>query len=297
MIPSNGTYLFILSYPLNIMLTSNYTQDVNKGGRFILSVNELPTPEHLNIRIPPAWTNVLVDPDPRARILATGVDAAGRKTRIYAAWHSAEAKAGKFERVRTLLTEWEDIRTQIESDINDQNNYEAALVALLIYETGIRPGSTADTLAKVQAYGATTLQLRHVKPSPRGVRLQFIGKKGVSQNILVTNNYLVDTMMHRKDSTPQWSASLFDISAGQLRQYFATLGSGQYTPKDFRTACGTHLALTLIGDRKRFPVSQTKRKRIINKVLDQVARKLGNTRSVSRSAYVDPKIVEAFMNA
>ena len=283
------------------MLTTKFTQKINKAGRWILSVNGRKTPPSLNVRIPPAWTDVLVDPDPDARILATGVDLAGRKTKLYAAWHHAESKGSKFERIRALLTEWEDIRTQIEADLNrrdiSEKHRECALIALLTYDTGIRPGSNTDTLAQVKAYGATTLQLRHVKPCQRGVRLQFVGKKGVRQNILVTNPYLVRVFMKRKRATTAWTTPLFTYSASSLRDYFKTLGSGEYSPKDFRTACGTHLALELIGNRQRFPKSQTRRKQIINNVLDKVARKLGNTRAVSRSAYVDPVVVEQFMNA
>lgn len=237
------------------------------------------------------WTDVMVDEELGAKLIATGVDAAGRKTRLYSPEHHAQAKGEKFERVRALLTEWEDIRTQIEGEINDTGR-EEALVAHLIYCTGMRPGSTADTLAKVQAYGATTLQLRHVKPCSRGVRLKFIGKKGVQQNVLVTDPHLVRVMLGRKAATTAYTTPLFRCSAGKLNAYIATLGSGEYTAKDFRTARGTSLALELLGKRKRLPVSTTKRKKYLNGILDRVAAQLGNTRAVSRNSYVDPAILE-----
>lgn len=243
------------------------------------------------------WVDVHIDPDPDAIVIATGIDVAGRKIRLYSPEHHAQAKAGKFERVRSLLIEWEDIRTQIEGDINESTTLrtrEAALVAYLIYETGVRPGSETDTRAKVQAYGATTLQLRHVKPCTRGVRLKFIGKKGVSQNILVTNPHLVGVFLRRKAASRVWSLPLFSVNASSLREYFKTLGSGCYHPKDFRTARGTSLALELLGTRKRLPKSKAARKRIVNSALDRVAKMLGNTRAVSRSAYVDPSILERF---
>lgn len=257
-------------------------------------------PDHLSkLRIPPAWKDVMVDVDPNATIIATGFDAAGRKQRIYSPQHMADAKAGKFERVRALLTEWEDIRTQIESDLNNKTmkpkDREAAMVAYLIYNTGMRPGSNSETLAQVHAYGATTLQLRHVVPCVRGVRLKFVGKKGVRQNVLVTDPYLVRVMLQRKKSTPAYTTTLFGVSAGCLNKYIALLGSGQYTAKDFRTACGTSLALELLGNRQRLPRSASKRKKLMNKALDKVAAKLGNTRAVSRSAYVDPQVLERFL--
>jgi len=279
------------------MLTVKVTR--NKGG-WLRRIDGRPPSERLaQLRIPPAWTAVQVDPSPSAVVLATGLDAAGRKQRLYSPEHVASAKAGKFARVRALLTEWEDIRTQIEANLNDPDattlTKEAALVAYLIYETGIRPGSARETLAAVKAYGAATLQLRHCKPCTRGVRLRFSGKKGVRQNILVTNPYLVRVMLKRKRANAASSTMLFDVSGSALRGYFRTLGSGDYSPKDFRTARGTALALELLGTRKRLPRAASCRKRVVNRALDRVARMLGNTRAVSRSAYVDPVILERFL--
>src|SRR5689334_16011694 len=99
-------------------MTANFKQVINKSGRFLTSVNGKPVPDHLNIRIPPAWSNVKVNPDPTAPVIAMGWDAAGRKQRLYSVEHVASAKGSKFERVRALLSEWEDIRTQIEQDLN-----------------------------------------------------------------------------------------------------------------------------------------------------------------------------------
>jgi DNA topoisomerase-1 len=274
-------------------MTSNIQRD--SAGR-ITTVRGKPCPDHLKVRIPPAWTNVRVDTDPEARCIVMGTDAAGRTQRMYSADHVASASSAKFERVRQLIEEMDDIRTQIESDLNDPTvqgrRREAALVAYLIFETGVRPGSSKDAMAKVQAYGATTLQLRHVKPCARGVRLKFVGKKGVAQNVLVTNPYLVQEIMDRKAETPSWSHPLFHVKS--LSAYFRELGTGDYTPKDFRTMRGTKVAMDLMGKRKRLPSQKGKRKKLLNLILDKVAGHLGNTRAVARTSYVDPAVLECF---
>lgn len=284
----------------------------NLGHTFMLRlyVKGTPLPEHLEPlyrRFNPTekqlehakpWTNVKVDVDPEAVVIATGVDAAGRKQRIYSPTHAALASDAKFGRIRELLLEWEDIRTQIEADLNMPDlptaTREAALVAYLIYETGVRPGSENDTRAKVQAYGATTLQLRHVKRCSRGVRLRFVGKKGVQQNVLVTNPYLVRVLLQRKRDCGAWSNHLFQTSVGELRRYFKTLGSGNYSPKDFRTARGTSMALELLGNRKRLPSTKMGRKRLLNGALDRIAKTLGNTRAVCKRSYCDPGILRRY---
>lgn len=277
------------------MLTAEFTRVEG----WVKKVAGQPAPEHLlKLRIPPAWTDVMVDPNPRAVCVATGIDAAGRKQRLYSGQWIAQAKAGKFERVRALLAEAEDIRTEIEGHINDRGTdaktREAALVAYLIFLTGMRPGSTNDTKAEIQAYGATTIQLRHVKSCARGVRLKYVGKKGVLQNVLVTNPHLVRLMLARKKEYG-WSRRVFLCSAGTLQRYVHTLGSGLYNPKDFRTLRGTSIALDLLGNRKRLPRAKSKRRKIVNNALDKVAKQLGNTRAISRASYVDPTILERFL--
>jgi len=263
----------------------------------IVSVNGKPCPKHLKVAIPPAWKKLCLDPDPSASLIAIGYDVKGRKQYLYSKEHKSDSTSRKFEKVRSLIEQHENIRSEIEEDINDHRTdyytLEAALIAYLIYETGIRPGSTADTLGDVKAYGATTLQLRHISPCPRGVRLKFVGKKGVKQNVLVTNPYLVDELIERKEKGTGWSQPVFDCSASKLREYVHKL-TGDFTPKDLRTMRGTLLAMELIEWRVRVPATKKGRKEIVNNMLDRVAAQLGNTRAVTRSAYVDPTVYEWF---
>lgn len=279
----------------------SFTSNFERQGWKIVTVNgRKADPVIQALRVPPAWTEVMVSTDPKTHCLVVGKDAAGRQQRLYSPEWIAQAKDAKFGRVRALLAEYGDVRTQIESDLNDQRvrgrDREAALVTYLILETGMRPGSNADTLAAVKAYGATTLQCRHVTICTRGVRLKFTGKKGVAQNVLVTNPYLVELLAERKRASPSPRGSVFRVSAAKVNAYVSELGSGGYTAKDLRTALGTKIALELLGGRKRYPKAKATRKRVVNRALDQVARRLGNTRAVSRSSYVDPEVLGTWLN-
>src|SRR5690606_12152983 len=97
------------------------------------------------------------------------------------------------------------IRSQIEVDIRQSDWAEEALVAYLMFETGIRPGSKEEngtinrkTGRRIKTYGACTLQARHVKVLKSGVFLDFIGKKGIHLKVQVTNPALVDELKWRK---------------------------------------------------------------------------------------------------
>lgn len=276
------------------MLTDNFIRVGNRVTR----VNGKPAPVHLaDLAIPPAWSGVTVNPDPHSNVWVSGFDAKGRRQNIYAKWHVADATQQKFLRVRSLLSQWQHIGTVIEQDARRQSHpcREEAIVALLIFLTGIRPGSNAETLADKKAFGATTLLLKHVKPSAVHGRchLKFTGKKGVDQNIPVVHDFLAPLLILRKASTTSYTTPLFSVSAARVNRYISKFGD--YTAKDFRTACGTSLALEILGSRKRIPKTASARRKIVNDALDKVARKLGNTRAVSRKSYVDPEILERFL--
>jgi DNA topoisomerase-1 len=249
--------------------------------------------------VPPAWTGVEYNTDPKAHCVARGYDAAGRHPAIYSAEHHALASDRKFGRVRMLLAEHEDIRTEIEGVINGKDTprleWEAANLALLIFETGIRPGSNSDTRAARKAYGATTLQMRHVHESPKGVRLIFDAKCGVKQSFLVTNPHLVKLMLTRKRGAGSPRENLFRCSCSSLNKFISGLGSGSFTAKDFRTAIGVRMAQEELGSRKRWPSTKKGVKKAMNAALDKIARALGNTRAVCKKAYVDPTILGPYL--
>ena len=151
-------------------------------------------PQHVqDLKIPPAWKDVHYSEDPKAALLATGKDAKGRDQRIYSKDFQDSQAALKFERVEELGKQMSLIDQQLSADrkSEDDKTKEHADAALLVRTMGIRPGSETDTKAKVQAYGATTLEGRHVRVSTTGnVRLNFTGKKGVAINLPVEDKQL-----------------------------------------------------------------------------------------------------------
>jgi DNA topoisomerase-1 len=249
-------------------------------------------------RIPPKWKNVRVDPTPGAKVVAIGYDEKGREQRLYSLEHTLSAKDTKFQRVRKLIARRDFVEAEIELDIKNRLRTEwreAAIVAYLILETGIRPGSNADTKGDYTAYGATTLLMTHVKVMQSGrVWLKFRGKKGVDQKVLVTNPWLVEELRRRKRSTTSWTAKVFNCSASRLNLYFQQLGDGEFSAKDLRTMKGTMMADELLGKR-RVPQQVTKRKKIVRTAIREVAAALGNTPAVAKASYVDPKVLERWL--
>ena len=164
-----------------------------------------------------------------------------------------------------------------------------------MFETGIRVGSNSETGGSVKAYGATTLQARHVKVMASGrVWLDFVGKKGVRIKLRVPNPWLAEQLIARKEAAgAAYSTPLFETSDSSTRRYFKTLGDGSFSPKDFRTLRGTSIAIDEL-EGKKIPESKTKRNVLIREVCKKVASALGNTPTVAKASYIDPSVWAPF---
>jgi DNA topoisomerase-1 len=77
--------------------------------------------------------------------------------------------------------------------------------------------------------------------------------------------------------------------------YLKDITGTDFTSKDFRTWAGTVLAARLLCA-ERPTSSAAAGKRAIAQAIDEVARRLGNTRSVCRKCYVHPAVIEAYLD-
>lgn len=255
-----------------------------------------PLPAHLP-KIPPGWTDVRVSLDKESDLWVTGRDKKGREQRVYSDAHWARQAEVKFARVNELRSKQREIEKEINQDIRskDLTTREAASCLRLINATGLRPGSTADTGAEKQAYGATTLEGKHVQVVDGQVRLRFVGKKGVDLDIAVTDKRVADDLVRRADRAGP-AGKLFNVNDGQLRTYSLSKDGGGFKPKDFRTARGTNTAVEAM---RGMPVPRTtaEYKRAVRRVAKLVSEQLGNTPTVAMQSYIDPSIFARWRKA
>jgi DNA topoisomerase-1 len=248
-----------------------------------------PLPEHITgFKIPPAWTDVKYSTDPKAELLVTGKDAKGRAQYLYSEAHWAKQAEAKFGRVDELNNKFKGISKEIDNDIKNKNTREAAEITKLIVATGIRPGSDAETLARVKAYGATTLEGRHVVSTKDGVSLQFVGKKGVSVDIAITDKSLATMLKNRADEAGK-TGRLFSVNSAGLVSYVRSLDGGKFTPKDFRTWLGTKSAMDAMKQQKS-PSNEKEYKKAVRAVAKEVASRLGNTPTIALQSYINPSV-------
>jgi DNA topoisomerase IB len=269
---------------------------ISKEGKLLTSEGK-PLPPHVSkIKIPPAWTDVVYSKDPKASLLVKGKDSKGRVQYVYSDDHKAKKDAGKFSRIQELNKKFEKVEKQNEEILRKEKGEkaEAALVLKIIMKTGIRPGSIDDRQAKVKAYGATTLEGRHVEVSKGGkCMLHFIGKKGVENKISVDDPSIAKILAERKRKAGD-SGKIFNCGNIQLLKHSSSLDGGGFKTKDFRTLLGTKTAMEYVKAQEKRPTNDKEYKKAVMAVAKKVAEKLGNTPSVALKSYINPVVFEGW---
>lgn len=234
-------------------------------------------------KVPKAWTDVELNPDPNAALQVVGKDAKGRSQYLYSAAHSEAAAAKKFSRLNKFDQALPGIRQSISADMAKGN--ETAAMLHLIDRTGFRVGSTADTKAAKQAYGASTLTGKHVSIDGDKLTFNFTGKKGVEISKTITDKPLADFLRSKAGTDKQ----LFNSTDAAARKYLKSVGGNGFKVKDFRTWNGTNVALkTMSGMPKPSTVKELKASK--SAVAKAVAKHLGNTPAVALSSYINPTV-------
>lgn len=250
----------------------------------LTGMREATAAERKQLKIPPAWTDVLVSDDPDAKILAVGRDQKGREQRRYSTAHSEAQAVAKFQRISRLTQELPHADPTItQAALKD----DTAAATLLIRRLGLRVGSTRDTGAEKQAYGATTLLPEHVSIDGDTVTLSFTGKKGVDIKLTTTDSDIARALdariKNRKSGEP-----LLATTDAQVRDYVSGLLPG-FKPKDFRTLLATSEALQQVASTPT-PESPKALAAAKKKVAEHVSRLLGNTPNVALASYIDPTV-------
>ncbi len=266
-------------------------------------VKDKPVLERIkSLVIPPAWENVWISPFENGHLQATGIDTKGRKQyRYHPEWNRIRNQS-KFYRLRSFAHALPLIRKQVEIDLNRKGlPYEkvVALVVKLIELTNIRIGN--DAYKKLYgSFGLTTLQDKHVKFESAKIYFQFVGKKGVKHSVSLQSKKLANLVRKCKEIPGQDLFQYYDdngmhrtIGSSDINNYLKEITKQDFTAKDFRVWAGSVSALCSFQQYEMHE-TQTECKRKIVEVLDAVASKLGNTRTVCKKYYVHPTVIAAY---
>ncbi|MBA3345774.1 MAG: DNA topoisomerase IB [Gemmatimonadales bacterium] len=255
------------------------------------------------LAIPPAYTDVWICPTPNGHIQATGRDARGRKQyRYHPRWREVRDET-KFSRMISFSHKLPRIRKRVDRDLGLPGlprEKVVATVVRLLECTGIRVGN--DEYARANSsYGLTTLRDNHVEVSGSKLRFEFRGKSGKTHAVDLSDRRLA-RIVQRCQALP--GEELFQyldeqgvqqtIDSGDVNAYLKEITGEDFTAKDFRTWSGTILAVAALRDLGPM-ATQREAKSAVLEAIDQVAKKLNNTRAVCRKYYVHPAVFDSFM--
>jgi len=252
--------------------------------------------------IPPAWENVWISPYENGHLQVTGTDTKGRKQyRYHPEWNKIRNQS-KFFRLRRFALALPNIRAQVEKDLKRNGlPYEkiVALVVKLIELTNIRIGN--DAYKKLYgSFGLTTLRDKHVKFDGATVMFDFVGKKGVKHKIKLQSRRMANLVKKCQDIPGQELFQYLDdnghrhtVGSGDINHYLKEISGEDFTAKDFRAWAGSLNALCAFNELGEFENVTDFKKKVVS-VLDSVAQKLGNTRTVCKKYYVHPTVVAAY---
>lgn len=264
------------------------------------------TIERLNkLAIPPAWREVQIARSPRAKVQAIGLDKAGRRQSIYSPTYRARQEATKFARIMSFGHKLPALRAQLQKDLARKKLSKEKVLACIVTlmdQAYFRVGN--DTYAREhQTYGITTLRSRHATIKTTSVTFDFVGKSGKQHHKTIKDRQLA-RIIRQLDELPGYEIFKYIDNAGQLHQlhagdvnaYIKHHMGDDYTAKDFRTWGGTLLAATALAATKPAAASKARQKNI-TRCVKRVAARLGNTPAVARQSYIDPRIIEKYLQS
>jgi DNA topoisomerase I len=254
------------------------------------------------LAIPPAWEEVWICKEANGHIQATGIDLLRRKQyRYHALWHVFRNET-KFHRLYEFGKSLPKLRAKMEQDISSRELTQEKVLATvlsLMERTYIRVGNNGYEKL-YGSYGLTTLKDRHVEINGDKMVFSFKGKKGIHHNITLRNKKLAKTVKECKDIPGKELFQYYDaegnrrsIDSGMVNNYIKEATGMDFTAKNFRTWAGSLHALQAfyaIGGAE----TETERKKNIVAALDEVSKKLGNSRSVCRKYYVHPGLIRLY---
>ncbi|MEZ2391877.1 DNA topoisomerase IB [bacterium RCC_150] len=254
--------------------------------------------------IPPAWVDVWICPFENGHIQAMGVDDAGRSQYIYHPEWRVRKDTEKFARAARLGAILPQARRHVTRDLRASPSMKTRTLAAAVrlMDLGALRVGSEGYAKRNGSYGLTTLRCKHVRVSGHVVSLCFPAKSGQTwqsdiedPELAVFLEPLVRRAARQAVLAYQDGGAWIPLRASMVNEYLRNITGDRYTAKDFRTWKGTAAAgVALAGPQSAAKPALTPKQRIVD-AIKQTAELLGNTPTVARAAYIDPRILEGFL--
>jgi DNA topoisomerase I len=254
--------------------------------------------------IPPAWTQVWICPAPNGHIQAVGTDDAGRRQYLYhPVWREQRDRA-KHDRVLTVARRLPQARKVVAAHLAQPGMpRERALgTAFRLLDLGFFRVGGEQYAEDNGSFGLATIEKQHVHVAGDEVVFEYPAKSGQERLVAVTDPAVIAVvselrarrgggreLLAFRDGT-RWR----DLSSTDINRYVKDVVGGDVSAKDFRTWHGTVLAAVSLAERAEDVGSATRRQKAVRAAMVEVSEYLGNTPTVARGSYVDPRVIDAY---
>lgn len=254
--------------------------------------------------IPPAWTDVEINQNRKADLLVTGRDDKDRKQYIYHPKYTEKQNSKKFDRIIDFADQLEHMRRVTGQHLRKQKlNREKVMATMLrlLESAFFRPGS--ETYSKENStYGLTTMRHKHLTIDGDEIIFNYTGKSGQDQEKHIVDKKLAK-IVQEIDDMPGYEIfkyldedeNIVNVKSDDLNAYIHEVMGEDFSAKDFRTWAGTMIAAIALDE---LGVVDKKDQKLldnnIKEAVNRVSERLGNTPSVARSSYIDPRIIEDY---
>lgn len=255
-----------------------------------------------SIGIPPAWTDVWIAPFENGHIQATGLDAVGRRQYIYhPEWRERKDRV-KFDRALQLAESLPAARRRVTMDLRGEGFPRERVLAgafRMLDSGSLRVGSERYTNEN-GSHGLATLLCAHVQVRKDRVHLSFPAKSGKDWESEIRDADLAALLrlLKRRGGNARLLAykegrRWRPVTSADINAYVKERTGSDFTAKDFRTLRGTAAAAASLA-RTGPQRTAAKRKRAISRAMVDASEVLGNTPSIARKSYVDPRVLDHY---
>lgn len=261
------------------------------------------------LKIPPAWTEVSINPSPGGTLQAIGRDAAGRWQYLYHENHTRRQEQKKFERLMKFAEALPRMRRTVARRMSEPGLGREKVMACILRILStcfIRPGSQVYA-AENGSYGLATLRRKHVSVKGDLVVFNFTGKHQQQQHRELRDRQvarivkkLMEMRGHEVFKYEDEAGQFVDVKRRHINQYIKEVMGEQFSAKDFRTWAGTLICACALARAEEEVLAGNGNKKARRKALvaaiREAAKHLGNTPAVCRSSYINPSVIANFEN-
>ena len=246
------------------------------------------------IALPPAYVDAWFCPADNGHLLATGVDAKGRKQYRYHPDFRAHKEGEKFDGTARFGRLLPLVRKRVEDDLKSPKltrERAVASIVRLLDTGGIRVGN--ETYAKDnQSFGATTLRMRHADVSGNVLKLRFKAKSGKLCEMKITDRSLARFVKRMQDLPGQHLFQYLDddgapqpVGSAEVNDYLRETMGEDFTAKNFRTWHASAIGLQTLAEAGAEGALSLKA------LAEAVSERLGNTPAIARKSYIHPAVI------